>query len=43
MVTVRPNNIPALEKDESRTGNVERLEVEIKDLRTIVKEVVKKK
>lgn len=43
MVTVRPNNIPALEKDESRTGDVERLEVEIKDLRTIVKEVVKKK
>lgn len=39
--TLRPNNIPALEKDESRTGTVENLEVEIKDLQTIIKEVVK--
>ena len=41
-VTVRPNNIPALEKDESRTGDVSKVDVEIKDLRTIIKEVVKK-
>ncbi|MDY0408610.1 electron transfer flavoprotein subunit alpha/FixB family protein [Virgibacillus soli] len=41
-VTVRPNNIPALERDESRTGDVQAKEVEIKDLRTIIKEVVRK-
>lgn len=39
--TLRPNNIPALEKDESRSGTVENLDVEIKDLQTIIKEVVK--
>jgi electron transfer flavoprotein alpha subunit len=41
-VTVRPNNIPALERDESRTGNVSSLSVDVKDLRTIVKEIVRK-
>ncbi|RLL47930.1 electron transfer flavoprotein subunit alpha/FixB family protein [Oceanobacillus piezotolerans] len=41
-VTIRPNNITALEKDESRTGNVSSKDVDIKDLRTIVKEVVRK-
>ena len=41
-VTVRPNNIPSLERDESRTGDVTSLSVEIKDLRTIVKEIVRK-
>ena len=40
--TIRPNNIDALEKDESRTGEVTSITVEIKDLRTIVKEVVRK-
>ncbi len=40
--TIRPNNIAALEKDESRTGEVSLIDVEIKDLRTIVKEVVRK-
>ena len=40
--TIRPNNIPILAKDESRTGNVKNLDVEIKDLRTIVREVVRK-
>lgn len=40
--TVRPNNIAPLAKDESRTGGVESLSVEIKDLRTIIKEVVRK-
>ncbi|RNA70268.1 electron transfer flavoprotein subunit alpha/FixB family protein [Alteribacter keqinensis] len=39
--TVRPNNIPALEKDESRSGDVASLDVDIKDLRTIIKDVVK--
>ncbi|TKC15727.1 electron transfer flavoprotein subunit alpha/FixB family protein [Robertmurraya kyonggiensis] len=40
--TVRPNNIAPLEKDESRTGDVSTLSVDIKDLRTIIKEVVRK-
>lgn len=42
IATVRPNNIKALEKDESRSGDVSTLDVEIKDLRTIVKEIVRK-
>lgn len=40
--TIRPNNITPLPKDASRTGEVTKLSVEIKDLRTIVKEVAKK-
>ncbi|MEH7343718.1 electron transfer flavoprotein subunit alpha/FixB family protein [Bacillus sp. JJ1532] len=40
--TIRPNNISPLEKDESRTGDVSSLSVDIKDLRTIIKEVVRK-
>ncbi|MEH7332662.1 electron transfer flavoprotein subunit alpha/FixB family protein [Neobacillus drentensis] len=40
--TVRPNNIAPLEKDESRNGDVASLSVEIKDLRAIIKEVVRK-
>ncbi|WP_462412433.1 electron transfer flavoprotein subunit alpha/FixB family protein [Neobacillus sp. Marseille-QA0830] len=40
--TVRPNNIAPLEKDESRSGDVSSVSVEIKDLRAIVKEVVRK-
>jgi electron transfer flavoprotein alpha subunit len=40
--TVRPNNIAPLEKDESRSGEVTALSVEIKDLRAIIKEVVRK-
>ncbi len=42
LATVRPNNIAPLDKDESRSGDVSTLEVEIKDLRTIIKEVVRK-
>ncbi len=41
-VTVRPNNIAPLEKDESRTGAVVDVQVEIKDLRTIVRDIVRK-
>ncbi|MCF6408708.1 electron transfer flavoprotein subunit alpha/FixB family protein [Pseudalkalibacillus salsuginis] len=41
-VTIRPNNIAALEKDESRSGDVTNIDVSIKDLRTIVKEIVRK-
>ena len=40
--TVRPNNIAPLEKDESRTGDASSLTVDIKDLRTIIKDVVRK-
>lgn len=40
--TIRPNNIAQLEKDASRSGDVASLSVEIKDLRSIVKDVVRK-
>ncbi|MFC5587861.1 electron transfer flavoprotein subunit alpha/FixB family protein [Sporosarcina soli] len=40
--TIRPNNIPALVKDGTRTGEVSLFNVEIKDLRTIIKEIVRK-
>ncbi|XJZ26416.1 electron transfer flavoprotein subunit alpha/FixB family protein [Bacillota bacterium Lsc_1132] len=40
--TVRPNNIAPLEKDESKSGEVSTISLEIKDLRTIIKEVVRK-
>ncbi|KAB2338769.1 electron transfer flavoprotein subunit alpha/FixB family protein [Cytobacillus depressus] len=40
--TIRPNNISPLQKDEAKTGDVSSLSVEIKDLRTIIKEVVRK-
>jgi electron transfer flavoprotein alpha subunit len=40
--TVRPNNIAPLAKDESRSGEVSSLSVDIKDLRAIIKEVVRK-
>lgn len=41
-ITIRPNNIHPLIKDETRTGNISSVSVEIKDLRTIIKEIVKK-
>lgn len=40
--TIRPNNIAAGEPDPSRTAEVKSVDVEIKDLRTIVKEIVRK-
>lgn len=40
--TIRPNNISPLAKDESKAGDVTSISVEIKDLRTIIKEVVRK-
>ncbi len=40
--TIRPNNIEPLAKDESRSGDVSTLNVDIKDLRTIIKDVVRK-
>src|SRR5690625_5080035 len=41
--TIRPNNIAMLEKDESRSGDVDAKDIDVKDLRTIVKEVIRKK
>ena len=41
-VTIRPNNIQPEPADASRTATVVPIELEIKDLRTIVKEVVRK-
>lgn len=40
--TIRPNNIPPLVKDEARTGDVSSLAVDIKDLRSVIKDVVRK-
>lgn len=40
--TIRPNNIAPLEKDESRTGNISSLQADVKDLRSIIKEIVQK-
>ncbi|MDP4084262.1 MAG: electron transfer flavoprotein subunit alpha/FixB family protein [Bacillota bacterium] len=42
LATIRPNNFDPLEKDASHTGDVVSMDVEIKDLRTIIKEVVRK-
>ncbi|MCP8967377.1 electron transfer flavoprotein subunit alpha/FixB family protein [Ectobacillus ponti] len=40
--TIRPNNILPLEKDAARTGEVKAVSVPITDLRTIIKDVVRK-
>ncbi|GAK12522.1 electron transfer flavoprotein subunit alpha/FixB family protein [Geomicrobium sp. JCM 19039] len=40
--TVRPNNIAALDEDASRSGDTKDVSVELKDLRSIIKDVVKK-
>lgn len=41
--TIRPNNIAMLEKDESRTGDISAKDVDVKDLRTVIKEIIRKK
>lgn len=41
-VTVRPNNIEPLEKAAGKSGDVEKLSVEITNLRTIVENVIRK-
>jgi len=41
-VTIRPNNIAPLAQDAGRTGEVTSVSVEITNLRTIIKEVVRK-
>ncbi|WJM59222.1 electron transfer flavoprotein subunit alpha/FixB family protein [Bacillus amyloliquefaciens] len=42
LATIRPNNIQALEKDASRTGDIEEFAAPAADLRTVIEEVVKK-
>ncbi|MEC2111443.1 electron transfer flavoprotein subunit alpha [Bacillus stercoris] len=42
VATIRPNNIQALEKDTSRSGSIESVDVSLTDLRTVIQEVVKK-
>lgn len=41
-VTIRPNNIAPLAKNDSRSGDVSAITVDITNLRTIIKEVVRK-
>ncbi|GIN71297.1 electron transfer flavoprotein subunit alpha [Bacillus sp. J14TS2] len=40
--TIRPNNIEAIEKDNNRTGTVTAIDVEVKNLRMTIKEVIRK-
>ncbi|HDX9576803.1 TPA: electron transfer flavoprotein subunit alpha/FixB family protein [Bacillus pseudomycoides] len=40
--TIRPNNIAPLAKEEARTGDISSMTVDVKDLRTIIKDVVRK-
>ena len=40
--TIRPNNIKPMERDTTRTGELQVKEVEITDLRTVIKDVVRK-
>lgn len=40
--TIRPNNIPALDRDESHSGEIQEKSVDISDLRTVIKEVLRK-
>lgn len=40
--TVRPNNIAMLERDDSRTGDIQEKDMNITDMRTIIKEVIRK-
>ncbi|UYZ20990.1 electron transfer flavoprotein subunit alpha/FixB family protein [Mesobacillus jeotgali] len=40
--TIRPNNIAPLEKDAGKSGEISTVSAEIKDLRTIIKDVVRK-
>ncbi|WP_181349767.1 electron transfer flavoprotein subunit alpha/FixB family protein [Thalassobacillus sp. CUG 92003] len=41
-ITIRPNNIASLERDESRSGEVSSSDVAINDLRTIVTDIIRK-
>ncbi|MCJ7839821.1 electron transfer flavoprotein subunit alpha/FixB family protein [Lederbergia sp. NSJ-179] len=41
-ITIRPNNIEPLKRDDTRTGEISSIEVEVKDLRMTIKEVIRK-
>lgn len=41
-ITIRPNNIPALDHDETRTGDVQSKEMDITDIRTVIQDVIRK-
>ena len=41
-ITIRPNNIATLDQDTSRSGDVSTVDVDVKDLRSIIAEVVRK-
>ncbi|MFZ3576366.1 electron transfer flavoprotein subunit alpha/FixB family protein [Virgibacillus sp. DJP39] len=40
--TIRPNNIAALERDESRTGDIVSKEIDVANIRTVIREVIRK-
>ncbi|WP_217586906.1 electron transfer flavoprotein subunit alpha/FixB family protein [Lentibacillus saliphilus] len=40
--TIRPNNLPALERDDARYGEITSQAVDIGDLRTVIKDVIRK-
>lgn len=41
-LTIRPNNIQALEADENRDGEVSTVTPDLKDIRTVIKDIAKK-
>lgn len=41
-VSIRPNNIAPLERDESLTGDIDSSHIEIDDLRTVIKDIIQK-
>ena len=41
-ITIRPNNIAPPENDESRSGDVQKVEVDVQNLRTVIQEVIRK-
>jgi len=40
--TIRPNNISMLERDDSRSGDIEAKDIDITDMRTVIKDVIRK-
>ncbi|MGP4061032.1 electron transfer flavoprotein subunit alpha/FixB family protein [Halobacillus sp. H74] len=43
LATIRPNNIPPLERNSSRGGAVESVDIEVENLRTMIQEVIHNK
>ncbi|MFD1362194.1 electron transfer flavoprotein subunit alpha/FixB family protein [Lentibacillus salinarum] len=41
-VTIRPNNIPLLDRDDTRSGDVTAKQVDVTDLNTVIKDVIRK-